>query len=144
MRILILGGDGYLGWPTAMYFSKQGHEVAIADNLAKRTWEAELGVEPLLPIRPLHGRIKRWKEVTGKEIGLYVFDIAENHRSVYQMFDEFRPDAIVHYAEQPSAPYSMMSRESSVSPSITGMLMSLMTRSMDASSTTLSSASWPL
>ncbi|MCP5367814.1 MAG: NAD-dependent epimerase/dehydratase family protein [Hyphomicrobiales bacterium] len=114
MRILILGGDGYLGWPTAMYFSQRGHEVAVVDNLAKRVWEAEMGVEPLVPIRQLPTRIKRWREVSGREIALYVGDIAENHRFVYQLFDDFRPDAVVHYAEQPSAPFSMADREKCV------------------------------
>jgi len=114
MRILILGGDGYLGWPTALHFSAAGHEVAVADNMGKRYWEAELGVEPLRPIRPLQTRVARWRELTGKTIRVYVGDIAENHRFVYRMFEEFQPEAVVHYAEQPSAPYSMYDRERSV------------------------------
>lgn len=114
MRILILGGDGYLGWPTAMHFSAQGHEVAIVDSLAKRFWEAEIGVEPLLPLRTLQARVKRWKEVTGKTIDLFIGDIAKNHRFVYTLFERFKPEAVIHYAEQPSAPYSMMDREKCV------------------------------
>ncbi|NQV57943.1 MAG: NAD-dependent epimerase/dehydratase family protein [Rhodospirillales bacterium] len=114
MRILVLGGDGYLGWPTAMYFSAQGHEVAIADNLAKRYWEAEIGVEPLMPIRTLQSRVSRWEEISNKHINLFIGDIAENHRFVYSMLEEFQPEAIVHFAEQPSAPYSMHDREKAV------------------------------
>lgn len=113
MRILILGGDGYLGWPTAMYFSAKGHDVMVVDNFAKRRWELEDGVQPLLSIPTLHQRIKRWREVSGKEIKLRVGDLCAN-RFVYTVFEEFRPEAIVHYAEQPSAPYSMQSREKAV------------------------------
>ncbi len=104
MRVLILGGDGYLGWPTAMYLSRRGHDVGVVDNLSKRFWEAETGVEPLVPIRPLQARVKRWADVTGKTIGLWIGDIAENHRFLYELLEEFHPDAVVHYAEQPSAP----------------------------------------
>lgn len=114
MRILILGGDGYLGWPTAMRLSNQGHEVSVVDSMAKRFWEAEIGVQPLTPIRPLHLRIKRWKALTGKSIGFYTCDIANNHRHIYRIFEEFKPDAVVHYAEQPSAPFSMIDREKCV------------------------------
>lgn len=114
MKILVLGGDGYLGWPTAMYLSKNGHEVAVVDNMAKRGWEAELGIEPLIPIKSLYSRISRWKEVTGHDIKAYIGDIAENHRFLYKVLEDFKPDTIVHYAEQPSAPYSMMDREKCV------------------------------
>jgi UDP-sulfoquinovose synthase len=111
MRILILGGDGYLGWPTAMYLSSKGHEIAVLDNMVKRFWEAEIGVEPLGPIRPLHIRVQRWEELTGRKISVFIGDIAENHRLIYKVMDEFRPDAVVHYAEQPSAPFSMIDRD---------------------------------
>lgn len=114
MRVMILGGDGYLGWPTAMYLSNKGYEVAVVDNMIKRFWEAELGVQPLLPIRPMHRRVARWEELTGRKIASYVCDIAKNHRNIYRIFDEFRPDAVVHYAEQPSAPFSMIDREKCV------------------------------
>jgi UDP-sulfoquinovose synthase len=115
LRILILGGDGYLGWPTAMHLSARGHRVAVLDNMAKRGWEAEIGVEPLAPIRPLQGRIKRWLDVSGKRIEMYMGDIAENPKLVYKVLEEFRPEGIVHYAEQPSAPFSMMDRDKCVS-----------------------------
>ena len=110
MRILVLGGDGYLGGPTAMHFAKKGHEVAIADNLSKRFWEAELGVAPLFHIPPLPKRARAWNESGEKQIKVFVGDIAHNHRFAYSIFEDFRPEAVIHYAEQPSAPYSMWSR----------------------------------
>lgn len=113
MRILVLGGDGYLGWPTAMHFSARGDEVMVVDNFAKRRWELEEGIAPLVPVPTLHMRVKRWKEITGQEIQLKIGDLA-NHRFVYTLFESFQPDAIVHYGEQPSAPYSMQSRETAV------------------------------
>lgn len=110
MRVMILGGDGYLGWPTAMHFSAAGHEVAVVDNMIKRYWEAEIGVEPLHHVPSLYSRVRRWRQVSGKQIELYIGDIAKNHRFLYNVLERFRPDAIVHYAEQPSAPFSMMDR----------------------------------
>lgn len=107
MKILILGGDGYLGWPTAMYLSQRGHSVAVLDNFAKRRWELELNVEPLLPILTLQDRVSAWKEVSGKTIELYVGDL-RNYATVENTLEQFQPEAIVHYGEQPSAPYSMM------------------------------------
>ncbi|HWP93504.1 MAG TPA: NAD-dependent epimerase/dehydratase family protein [Thermodesulfobacteriota bacterium] len=113
MRILILGGDGYLGWPTAMYLSKKGHSVGVVDNFAKRRWEMELNVEPLIPIRTLHDRVEAWREVTGKTIEVYIGDLV-NYPVVEEIFKHFKPDAVVHYGEQPSAPYSMMDHNRSV------------------------------
>lgn len=113
MRILILGGDGYLGWPTAMHFSARGDEVLIVDNFAKRRWELEEGIEPLVALPTLHKRIESWKSISGKSIELQVGDLC-NHRFVYTILDNFKPDAIIHYGEQPSAPYSMQSRETAV------------------------------
>jgi UDP-sulfoquinovose synthase len=110
MRIMILGGDGYLGWPTAMHFSQNGHEVAVLDNMVKRYWEAELGVEPLVPVPSLYSRVRRWQDKTGLKIELFVGDISKNHRHLYNSLERFQPEAIVHYAEQPSAPFSMMDR----------------------------------
>ncbi|MDD5389715.1 MAG: NAD-dependent epimerase/dehydratase family protein [Gallionellaceae bacterium] len=114
MRILILGGDGYLGWPTAMYLSNRGHEVAVVDNMVKRFWEAEIGVQPLISVRPFHLRAKRWENLTGKRIQFYTCDIASNHRHIYNIFEQFQPDTVIHYAEQPSAPFSMIDREKCV------------------------------
>lgn len=115
MRVLVLGGDGYLGWPTAMYFSARGHEVAVCDNMLKRYWEAEIGVEPLIQVPTLYSRVKRWREISGKSIELFIGDIAHNARFVYNMLEKFRPEAIIHYAEQPSAPFSMMDRDKCLS-----------------------------
>jgi UDP-sulfoquinovose synthase len=106
-RILVLGGDGYLGWPTAMAFSRAGNRVAVVDNFAKRSWEAELGVRPLFPIPTLHERIRAWREVNENEIELQVGDLTD-YAFVESVVDGFKPDAIIHYGEQPSAPYSMI------------------------------------
>jgi len=113
MRILVLGGDGYLGWPTALHFSARGDEVAVVDNFAKRQWEFEEGIEPLLPITPLHGRARAWKQLTGRDVKVFVCDLL-NHHLLYKVLSDFRPDAVVHYAEQPSAPYSLQSRNNAV------------------------------
>ena len=107
LRILVLGGDGYLGWPTAMAFSSAGHRVAIVDNFAKRQWELELGVTPLFPIPTLHGRVRAWREVTDNEIEVHVGDLTD-YGFVEALIGDLRPDAIIHYGEQPSAPYSMI------------------------------------
>lgn len=113
MRILILGGDGYLGWPTAMYFSRRGHQVTVLDSFMKRKWEMERGVEPLIPITPLHHRVRIWKDVTGNTIHVVAGDLT-NPRLVYKTLEAVQPDAIIHYAEQPSAPFSMVDREHAV------------------------------
>ncbi len=107
LRVLVLGGDGYLGWPTALAFSRAGHRVALLDNFAKRRWELEVGVRPLFPVPTLHERIRAWRESTGLEIELHVGDLVD-YAFVDGVVDAFRPDAIVHYGEQPSAPYSMI------------------------------------
>jgi UDP-sulfoquinovose synthase len=107
VKILVLGGDGYLGWPTAMYLSARDHEVAVLDNFSKRSWERELNVEPLIPIHTLPDRVDAWKEVTGRRISSFVGDLCE-YDMVREVLREFQPDAIVHFGEQPSAPFSMM------------------------------------
>jgi len=113
MKVMILGGDGYLGWPTAMHFSARGDEVVVVDNFAKRQWEMEEGVEPLLPVPTLHRRVRRWQEVSGRTVKMEVGDLTQP-RFVYGLLESYRPDAIVHYGEQPSAPYSMQSRSTAV------------------------------
>lgn len=124
MRILILGGDGYLGWPTAMHFSARGDEVLVVDNFSKRRIEMEDGIEPLERIPTLHRRVALWKDVTGKDIEMRVGDLA-NHRFVYALLEQFQPDAIVHYAEQPSAPYSMQGRDQAVFTQTTNVVGTL-------------------
>jgi UDP-sulfoquinovose synthase len=113
MRILVLGGDGYLGWPTALHLSECGHEVGIADNFVRRTYDHELGVQSLVPIEPLSIRVRAWQEVSGKHLETYVGDLTDAEFT-YRMIREFRPDAVVHFAEQRAAPYSMIDRAHAV------------------------------
>ncbi len=106
-RILVLGGDGYLGWPTGMALSRQGHRVALVDNFAKRQWELELGIRPLFPIPTLHERARAWREVSENEIEVHVGDLCD-YDFVDALLADFQPNSIVHYGQQPSAPYSMI------------------------------------
>ena len=106
-RILVLGGDGYLGWPTAMALSRAGNRVAVVDNFAKRQWELELGVRPLFEIPTLHERARAWREVSEREIEVAIGDLCD-YDFVASVFEQFRPDAVIHYGQQPSAPYSMI------------------------------------
>ena len=107
LRVLILGGDGYLGWPQAMHLSARGFEVGVVDNFAKREWERELGIEPLMPTGTLDERINAWRELTGHQIEMFTGDLTD-HAFVEDVVGRFAPNAIVHYGEQPSAPYSMI------------------------------------
>jgi UDP-sulfoquinovose synthase len=109
LRVLILGGDGYLGWPTAMYFSNRGHDVTVADNYFRRNAAIELDCEPLIPTPNLIQRAKIWEEVTGKKIDVHIGDIT-NYEFLLSVFKKSNPDTLIHYAEQPSAPYSMIDR----------------------------------
>src|SRR5919197_911738 len=113
MRILVLGGDGYLGWPTALHLSQRGHDVAVADNFARRQYDFELGVESLVPIEPLQVRVAAWRSLTGKSLGTYVGDLTEADFT-HHIIADFRPDAVVHFAEQRAAPYSMIDRKHAV------------------------------
>jgi UDP-sulfoquinovose synthase len=113
MRILVLGGDGYLGWPTALHLSQCGHEVAVADNFVRRQYDLELGVDSLVPIESLHTRVTAWQERTGKTIEMFIGDLTDADFT-YGMIREFRPDAVVHFAEQRAAPYSMIDRKHAV------------------------------
>ena len=113
MRILVLGGDGYCGWPTALYLSNRGHQVAIADNYCRRNWDHELGAQTLTPIRPLTDRLKAWHHLTGWHIESYVGDVLD-YECISEVFREFSPEAVVHFAEQRSAPYSMIDRRHAV------------------------------
>jgi UDP-sulfoquinovose synthase len=109
MRVLVLGGDGYLGWPTSMHFSAHGHEVMAVDNYMRRALSREQDSEPLFEVPNLHARAKLWREQSGKEIAVRVGDL-DSWDFIASVFAEFKPDTIVHYAEQPSAPYSMIDR----------------------------------
>jgi UDP-sulfoquinovose synthase len=113
MRILVLGGDGYLGWPTALHLSDRGHQVAVADSFVRRQYDHELGVWSLVPIEPLHVRTRVWQEVSGKSIGTFVGDLNDPDFT-YRIVREFRPHTIVHFAEQRSAPYSEIDRRHAV------------------------------
>ena len=113
MKILILGADGYLGWPTALHFVNNGHEVFAIDNLSKRKMELEYGVEPLERIKSFNERIKTWNINQKNKIQYLVADLL-NYKVLYQILENFKPEVIIHYAEQPSAPYSMASREKAV------------------------------
>lgn len=110
MKVLILGADGYLGWPTCMYFSNKGHEVVGVDNYFRRFEATKLDCEPLIPTPNLLQRAKIWESISGKKVHVYIGDVTD-YEFLSSIFKEFRPDTTVHYAEQPSAPYSMMDRE---------------------------------
>lgn len=113
MRVLVLGGDGYLGWPTALYLSRQGNDVGVVDNFVRRQYDHEMGVESLVPIRSLKRRVQCWEEVSGSRIEAFVGDLTDDG-FVYRVLTEFSPDTIVHFAEQRSAPYSMIDRSHAV------------------------------
>ena len=107
MKIAILGGDGFCGWPASLFLSDQGHEVAIVDNLSRRAIDAELGAESLTPIASIEERLAAWKEVSGKDISFANIDIAQDYAGFVEFLRSFAPDAVVHFAEQRAAPYSM-------------------------------------
>jgi len=109
MRILILGGDGFCGWPTALHLSDLGHEVAIVDDLSRRKIDVELEVDSLTPIRPMSERLAAWREVSGRAIAFHDFSVAVNYQRLLDLLVDWRPDAVVHFAEQRAAPYSMKS-----------------------------------
>jgi UDP-sulfoquinovose synthase len=109
MRVLVLGGDGFCGWPTSLYLSSRGHDVTIVDNLSRRKIDIEMEVESLTPIRPIGERLRAWKETSGRDIGFVNIDIAVQYARLRDTLLETRPDAIVHFAEQRAAPYSMRS-----------------------------------
>ena len=113
MRILILGGDGYLGWPQSLYLSQQGHEVAIFDNLTRRYFDLEQGFDSLVPIETLQKRVEAWKEVSGKTINVHIGD-AMDYDLLSSVFQSFQPEVVIHFAEQRSAPYSMIDRKHAV------------------------------
>ncbi|MGH7767186.1 MAG: NAD-dependent epimerase/dehydratase family protein [Candidatus Binatia bacterium] len=109
MKIIVLGGDGFCGWPTSLHLSARGHDVVIVDNLSRRKIDVELEVESLTPIRSLSERIAAWKAVSASEIPTHTFTVGEHYHRLVSLIREERPDAIVHFAEQRAAPYSMKS-----------------------------------
>jgi UDP-sulfoquinovose synthase len=109
MNILVLGGDGFCGWPTTLYLSDRGHDVMIVDDLSRRKIDVDLEVQSLTPIRPIGERIRAWKEVSGRDIGFAHLDLAAEYDRLAALLMDLRPDAIVHFAEQRAAPYSMRS-----------------------------------
>jgi UDP-sulfoquinovose synthase len=113
MKVLVIGGDGYCGWATALYLSNRGYEVGILDNMVRRHWDMELCVETLTPIAPIQSRIQRWKDLTGNQIDLFVGDIT-NYEFLSRAMHQFEPEAVVHFGEQRSAPFSMIDREHAV------------------------------
>jgi UDP-sulfoquinovose synthase len=109
LKTLILGGDGFCGWPTSLHLSARGHDVVIVDNLARRNIDNELETSSLTPIQPIGARIAAWRELTGRAIEYHKFDVAENYHRLLMLIVESKPDAVVHFAEQRAAPYSMKS-----------------------------------
>ena len=113
MKVLVIGGDGYCGWATALHLANKGYEVGVLDNLIRRHWDNELGVATLTPIASIQERIYKWQAVSGQQIDLFIGDIT-NYDFLQSAFRRFEPEAIVHFGEQRSAPFSMIDREHAV------------------------------
>ena len=109
MKILVIGGDGFCGWPTSLHLSNLGHDVVIVDDLSRRKIDIELEVESLTPIRPISVRLAAWQEVSGKKIRFESINVAKNYARLLRLIEKEKPDALVHFAEQRAAPYSMKS-----------------------------------
>ena len=108
-RIIVLGGDGFCGWPTSLRLSQAGYDVTIVDNLSRRKIDVELGTQSLTPIETIENRLAVWKEVTGKTIEYVNINLAEDYAELCSLLRQSQPKAIVHFAEQRAAPYSMKS-----------------------------------
>ena len=108
-KIVVLGGDGFCGWPTALHLSALGHDVTIIDNLSRRNIDNELEVSSLTPIMPMSTRLQVWQEVSGQQIKFYNFNVATDYDLLLNLFTSYQPDVVVHFAEQRAAPYSMKS-----------------------------------
>lgn len=124
MRVLILGGDGYLGWPQALYLSRRGFDVCIVDNLARRTFDRRVGHRSLLALDTPEGRVKHWQDLTGRSIS-FVRASVVRYGALLQIFRDFRPDTVVHFAEQRSAPYSMVDRRHATSTQVNNIVGTL-------------------
>ena len=124
MRIIVLGADGYLGWPTALHLSAQGHEIIAADNLIRRRWDVLCGTESLIPIASMKRRVERWKAVSGRDIKWEKLDLTSLPDTT-ALIAQYRPDAVVHFAEQRSAPYSMISGPHAVETQVNNVVGTL-------------------
>lgn len=124
MRVIVAGGDGFCGWPTALHLSARGYQVAIVDNLSRRQIDEELGTQSLTPIAALDERVERWTELSGREVEVHHGDLTDP-QFVHELFASFAPDAFVHFAEQRSAPYSMIDREHAVSTQVNNVVGNL-------------------
>ena len=113
MRVLVLGGDGYLGWPTAMHLSARGHDVAVVDNYLRRQMVLESGSDSLTPVLNLRQRVDAWKQLTDRTIEAHIFDLCE-YDALDGLFKSFGPEVVIHYGQIPSAPYSMVDRRHAV------------------------------
>ncbi|MBF2098784.1 MAG: NAD-dependent epimerase/dehydratase family protein [Gloeomargaritaceae cyanobacterium C42_A2020_066] len=113
MNVLVIGGDGYCGWATALHLAKQGHRVGILDSLVRRHWDLQLQADTLTPIAPIQQRLRRWHALTGQTLDLFIGDIC-NYEFLIASLRQFQPEAIVHFGEQRSAPFSMIDREHAV------------------------------
>lgn len=109
MKVLVLGGDGFCGWPSALHLSARGHDVVIVDNLSRRKIDVELEVDSLTPIAPMSVRLAAWKEVSGRTISFHDLTVGKDYQELVNLLLAERPDAVVHFAEQRAAPYSMKS-----------------------------------
>jgi len=124
MRVIVTGGDGYLGWPQAMYLSKRDYEVCVVDNFNRRLWDLECGTDSLIPIFSLQERVAAWRELTGNTIEIAIGDLTD-HNFISSVVRDFKPDAIVHYGEQRSAPFSMIDRHHSVLTQVNNLVGTL-------------------
>ena len=107
MKIAILGGDGFVGWPTTLHLSDQGHEVHVIDNLSRRWIDAELGVQSLTPMDSIQERCRIWHDVTGRKLHFHLLDLATEYERLKAWLGDHKPDVVIHFAEQRAAPYSM-------------------------------------
>lgn len=107
-KVIVLGGDGFCGWPTSLFLSNHDYEIIIVDNLSRRKIDLELGTNSLTPISTIYERIDKWKEITGKKIKFHLFDVSEHYHRLLTLFKQEKPDIVIHFAEQRSAPYSMI------------------------------------
>uniref|UniRef100_B8HS08 NAD-dependent epimerase/dehydratase n=1 Tax=Cyanothece sp. (strain PCC 7425 / ATCC 29141) TaxID=395961 RepID=B8HS08_CYAP4 len=124
MRVLVIGGDGFCGWATALHLSNRGYEVGILDSLVRRHWDLQLQIGSLTPVAPIQTRLRRWQDLTGKSIDLFIGDLC-NYDFLNQAMQRFAPDAVVHFGEQCSAPYSMIDRDHTVSTQVNNVVGTL-------------------